>query len=216
MSLTLHTLSGSPYAWRVQLALAHKGLDAVLHPMSFDAGDFKAEAFGRLNPRRRVPVLEHDGFVLYESAAIVEYIEDQWPSRPALFAAEPRARALQRRMIREADQYVATDLEHLVDAVLFTPPPQRDPARIRAAWDGLRRELALWETLLQGDHLAGPLSAADYTLYPELALATRIATRNPDLALDPATLLGPRMAAWNSRMTALPIVQSTWPPHWKS
>ena len=41
--------------------------------------------YGALNPRRRVPVLVDDDFVLAESAAIVEYIEDRWPQRPGAF-----------------------------------------------------------------------------------------------------------------------------------
>lgn len=217
MPRTLHYLSGSPYVWRVWLALAHKGLDVTLRPMSFDAGDFKTEAFGQLNPRRRVPVLEDDGFVLYESAAIVEYIEDLWPDRARLFSPDIRHRALQRRMIREADQYVAADLEHLVDAVLFTAAAERDPARIAAVWSALCSELSRWESILVGDFLAGSISAADHALYPEIQLALRIARRNPGMAsgFDPEALLGPRMQAWEARMTALPVVQTTWPQHWK-
>jgi glutathione S-transferase len=35
-----HTLSGSPYVWPVQIALAHKGLPYALRTLSYDAGDF--------------------------------------------------------------------------------------------------------------------------------------------------------------------------------
>ena len=72
MALTLYYLSGSPYAWRVWLALEHKGIPCQLRSMSYDAGDFQKPDFAALNPRRRVPVVvEEDGFALYESAAIV-------------------------------------------------------------------------------------------------------------------------------------------------
>jgi hypothetical protein len=47
--------------------------------------------------RARVPVIEDDGFALYETAAIVEYIEDKHPGEPRLFASDIRERALQRR-----------------------------------------------------------------------------------------------------------------------
>lgn len=214
MAPTLWTLSGSPYAWRVWLALEHKRLPHELKFLSYDAGDFKGAALAALNPRRRVPVLvEEDGTALYESAAIVEYLEDLHPA-PPLFAADPRERAVQRRMIREADQYVATELEHLVEAVIFTPPPQRDPARVAACWEALRREVALWEELMRGPFLAGAaLCAADHALFPELALARRIAERTPDLIATP--LAGPRVAGWMARMDALDEVRKTWPPHWK-
>ncbi len=109
MALTLYSLSGSPYAWRVWLALEHKGIPYRLRPMSYDAGDFRSPEFAALNPRRRVPVIvEDDGFALYESAAIVEYLEERSQDGARLFSADPRERAIQRRMVREADQYFAT------------------------------------------------------------------------------------------------------------
>jgi glutathione S-transferase len=69
------------------------------------------------------------------------------------------------------------------------------------------------ETAIAGDYLAGDLSAVDFTLYPEVALVQRIASRNPGL-LD-ADLFGPNMSAWMRRMEALPYTQKTWPPHWR-
>lgn len=212
MAVTLYYMSGSPYAWRAWLALAHKGVTFTRRTMSYDAGDFKSEEFLALTPRRRVPVLVDDGFVLYESAAIVEYVEERWP-RPSLFASDLQRRAIERRLIREADQYFAERMERLVEAVLFTPEAQRDAARIAALCEELKAEYARWEPMIGGDYLSGALSAADYALYPLTALVARMASRNP--ALIPADLAGPRLAEWMRRMQTLPIVQATWPPHWK-
>lgn len=215
MALMLYYLSGSPYAWRVWLALEHKGIPHQLRTMSYDAGDFGKPEFAALNPRRRVPVISDDGFVLYESAAIVEYLDEKWPGGARLFSPDLRQRAIQRRMVREADQYFATPLEHLVEATLFTPPERRSRERIDAAWKGMRAELALWEKLIRGEWLAGEeLSAADFTLFPEIALGQRIAQRDPGLSGGEG-LLGPRLRAWMARMEALPVVRRTWPPHWK-
>ena len=100
MSVRLYYGSGSPYAWRVWLALEHKGIPYHLKTVSFDAGDLKTAEFGALNPRRRVPVLVDDDFVLTESAVIVEYIEDRSPSDAPLFARDPRQRAIQRHAAR--------------------------------------------------------------------------------------------------------------------
>ncbi|MEY4748358.1 MAG: Glutathione S-transferase [Pseudomonadota bacterium] len=213
MAITLHCLSGSPYAWRVMLALELKGLAYTPRWLSFDAGDFQSLDFADLNPRRRVPVLVDDGFVLYESAAIVEYLDDAYARTPRLFAADVQARAIERRLVREADQYVAPALEHLVEAVLFTPPEQRSPTQVAAGWTALRAELARWESLVDGEWLVGRLSAADITLFPLLALARRIALRTPEAV--GGELTGPRLAAWAARVQALPLVQQTWPPHWR-
>lgn len=212
-AVTLYYMSGSPYAWRVWLALVHKRIDFALRRLSYDAGDFATPEFMALTPRRRVPVLVDDGFTLFESAAIVEYVEDRWPGEPRLFPADVRQRAIVRRLVREADQYVAGRVDRLAAAILFTPPEERKPERIAAICDRLRKELALWETTIAGDYLAGTLSAADFTLYPQLALIGRMAARNPGLI--PTDLAGPKIDAWMRRMAALPVVQTTWPPHWK-
>jgi glutathione S-transferase len=202
VSVVLYYGSGSPYAWRAWLALEHKGVSHELKTMSFAAGDLRTSEFSALNPRRRVPVLVDDGFVLYESAAIVEYAEDRWPAGPPLFAADVRTRAVQRRMVREADQYLARIIERVAAG-----------DRAEEARSDLQRDLTYWESVIAGDYFSGALSAVDLTLYPFLALVLRIASRQPGFA--EAGLVGSRLSAWLDRMHALPLVQRTWPPHWR-
>ena len=57
------------------------------------------------------------------------------------------------------------------------------------------------------------MSAADFTLYPLIALTQRMQRRKTDL--DVEAMLGPRLRAWMSRVEALPYFRKTWPPHWK-
>ena len=213
MSLTFYYASGSPYAWRVWLALEHVGAAYELKTISFDAGDLKAEGYRRLNPRGRVPVLVDGGFALYESAAIVEYLADKYADQAHLFSADMKQRAIERRMVREADQYFAEPMEKLVSAILFTPQEKWDSEKIVAARTEIAHELAFWETAIAGDYLAGDLSAADFTLYPLLALVQRMAQRRSDLA--PEAMTGPKITDWAARMEALAVVQKTWPPHWR-
>ena len=202
MATVLYYGSGSPYAWRAWLALEQKSVPHELKTLSFAAGDLKTAEFLALNPRQKVPVLVDDGFALYESAVIVEYIEERWPEGPPLFAADVRKRAVQRRLVREADQYLARIIERI----------GADGGAQAAAGD-LREELTYWESVITADHVTGGLSAVDLTLYPFLALALRIAGRQPGFAVN--SLLGPRLSAWLDRMHALPIIQRTWPPHWR-
>jgi len=213
MALTFYYASGSPYAWRVWLALEHKGIAYELKLLSFDAGDLKRPEFVALNPRQKVPVIVDEGFALYESAAIVEYLEDKRPGEPRLFSADLRQRALQRRMVREADQYFAAAMERLVESVLFTPPERWSEEQIAAARAGVAKELASWEPAFAGEYLAGALSAIDFTLYPYVALVLRMAKRKPGLTA--ADLASPSLSAWMRRMEALPVTRKTWPPHWK-
>jgi len=207
-SLTFYYGSGSPYAWRVWYALEHKGIAYDMRTLSFDKDETRQPAFLAINPRGKVPVIVDDGFTLYESSAILEYLEDKQPGEPRLLAAEPRRRALQRRLIREADQYVAPALRALAE--LLRPGAAAD--NVATAADALRSEMARWEAAVGGDYLTGALSAVDFTLYPQVALVQRLMTRAKNTA--PGDLLGPKLTAWAARMAALPITKKTWPPHW--
>jgi glutathione S-transferase len=213
MAVTFYNASGSPFTWRVWLALEHKAIAYELKTLSFDAGDLKQPWFLELTPRGKVPVLVDDGFALYESAAIVEYLADKHPGEPRLFSADLHERAVQRRMVCETDQYFGEAVHELVATALRTPEAERSAEKIAAAQAALAKECALWETTLGGDFLAGALSAADFALYPQVALALRFASRNPGLL--PAGTLGPRLAAWARRMEGLDVVKKTWPPHWR-
>jgi glutathione S-transferase len=212
---TLYIGSGSPYSWRVWLALEHKRLPYALRVMSFSAGDLRTPEFTALNPRRKVPALDDGGFAIYESAAIVDYLDDAYRDVGApLLPAETRPRAVARRKIREADEYVAHAMERIADQLLFTPPEEWDVGAIAAARDDFVAELDYFERELTGDFLVGAAGAADFTLYPLLALALRMeAKKKPDLGV--ASAIGPRLGAWMRRVEALPYFSATYPPHWK-
>ncbi len=81
-----------PFAQRTHLALHEKGLD--YDHAEVDLGN-KPAWFEAVSPYSKVPVLKHDGAVVYESAIINEYIEERFPE-PALMPTDPRARAVAR------------------------------------------------------------------------------------------------------------------------
>lgn len=213
--LDFYYASGSPYGWRVWLALEHKRAPYNLRLVSFSAGDLKRPEFVMLNPRRKVPVLVDDGLAVYESAAIVEYLEDRFPSKThLLFPSGIKERATARRLIREADEYLAHALETMVEQVLFKPRAQWNEDVIRRGSADFIAELARFEAYLPADgFLVGAASAADLTLYPLIALALRMEQRKPDLGIKPA--LGAKLTAWMRRVEALPYFAKTYPPHWK-
>lgn len=213
MSITLYYGSGSPFAWRVQLALQHKQAAHRLKLMSFASGDLKKPEFAQLNPRLRLPVIDDDGFTLYESAAILEYLEERFPDAPALFPGDVHQRALIRRMVRETDTYYFEPHERLFVQLFVVAPEQQSAHQIATALAECTRELAFFEREIRGDFLAGPLSAADFALYPMVATIARFEKRKPDLGLSAA--IGPRLAAWMERIEALPYFAKTYPPHWR-
>jgi len=214
MSIVLYYGSGSPFAWRVQLALEHKALGYERTVLSFSAGDTRKPEFLALNPRHRVPVIVDGDFVLYESNAIVEYLEEAYPGRGApLFPGDVRQRALVRRLIEEADNYFDKSTDAIVDEAFSRKPEERDPARQAKASEDLREEFAMIAASMRGDYLAGPLSAADFALYPLVAYLDRCALKLP--GFDPAALMPAALVAWKARIEALPYFDATYPPHWK-
>jgi glutathione S-transferase len=216
MAIEFYCGSGSPYAWRVWLALEHKRLPYTLRMVSFSSGDLKTPEYTALNPRRKVPVLVDDGFAVYESAAIVEYLEEAYPrSGSALFPSELKSRTLARRTIREADEYLAHAMEAIVDTVLFTPQDQWNNEVIVQARDRFVNELPHFARELRGDFFAGEVGAVDFTVYPLIALSLRMEDKKkPDLAIRAA--LGPVLSNWMKRIENLPFYDKTYPPHWKA
>ncbi|MGH8478783.1 MAG: glutathione S-transferase family protein [Gammaproteobacteria bacterium] len=215
MAITFYCGSGSPPAWRVWLALEHKRLPYTLQMLSFSGGDLKTEDFARLNPRRNVPVLTDGGFTLYESVAIVEYLDERYPESGdgLLFAGDAEARAVTRRLIQEVDHYLAPAAGPMLREVFYKPEAERDRAVIAKGREKLARELGTFEGALRGPYLMGALGAADHALYPMLALALRTDLKDP--GTEVRGLLGPKLAAWMGRIEALPYFEKTYPPHWK-
>jgi glutathione S-transferase len=214
MSLTLYYGSGSPYAWRAQFALEHKALPYELKVLSFSAGDTKKPEFIALNPRHRVPVLVDGDFVIYESNAIVEYLDEAHPATGApLFPGDARTRALVRRLILEVDNYFDEAIEPVLDQAFAKKPEERDAQKIADGRKAVIEEYALFTRAMRGEFLAGPLSAADYAFYPLVAFMKRCEIKLPDLDSD--GMLTPGLKAWKARIEALPFFERTIPPHWK-
>ena len=213
MALSFHYGAGSPFAWRVWLALEHKRIAYTLRSWSFSSAELRGPEFTDLNPRQRVPVVSDEHFRLYESAAILEYLEDAYPaSGEPLFPGTPRERAIMRRMVCEADQYFWPPLARLLQRVLFSSEAEWKASKIAASRDECVRELELRASHMQGDFLAGPLSAADFALYPMVAIAKRCEKKKPDLGLEAAIPIGLR--TWMDRIERLAYFPKTWPAHW--
>src|SRR5262245_22114278 len=110
--LQLYTFQLCPFAHRVRLALAEKGVAA--EPIEIDLKN-KPASFARISPYGRVPLLLHGEVKLWESAIINEYLDEVFPD-PPLMPASPPHRALARIWVKFADErlYSATH------SVIFT------------------------------------------------------------------------------------------------
>ena len=84
--MKLHVFPPSPRATKVTALANHLGLECELHVVDLFKGEQHQPGFAALNPNERMPVLEDDGFVLWESNAILHYLASKkpgsglWPS----------------------------------------------------------------------------------------------------------------------------------------
>lgn len=74
MTMKLYVFPPSPRAFKVLLAAHHYGIDYELRFVDLTKGQQNALELAALNPNKRMPVLEDEGYVLWESNAIVEYL----------------------------------------------------------------------------------------------------------------------------------------------
>jgi maleylpyruvate isomerase len=166
----------SSAAFRVRIALALKGLSYESVVFDLRANQHLTEEYRRVNPIRAVPSLElAPGQALFESMAIIEYLEETYPE-PPLLPADPLARA----RVRAMAQLVACEIHPLnnlrVLRYLARELKLDDAARERwyAHWinEGFR---ALEPLLPESGSFAYGSSAtvADLFLIPQVANAIR-------------------------------------------
>ena len=105
--IRLYTYWRSTAAYRVRIALCLKGIDYEPVPIHLARGEHRGD-YRERNPQGLVPALEHDGHVLIQSLAIINYLERVFP-QPALLPDEPLARA----RVSALAQIVTSDMHPL-------------------------------------------------------------------------------------------------------
>jgi len=92
--LRLYSYFRSSASYRVRIALYWKDLKFEYLPIHLvkDGGGQYKDSYRRINPMGHVPALDHDGFLVAESMAIIQYL-DSISAQQRLFPTEPKARA---------------------------------------------------------------------------------------------------------------------------
>jgi maleylacetoacetate isomerase len=90
--MRLYSFFRSSAAYRVRIALNVKGVAYETVSVNLPGAAHHAAEFRALNPQATIPTLDDDGTVLWQSLAIIEYLDARYPS-PRLIPAEPVARA---------------------------------------------------------------------------------------------------------------------------
>lgn len=219
MAIEIHWGSGSPYAWRVLLALEVKRLPYRSRVLQFSKSDHKAPEYLALNPRGRVPTLVDGDFVLYESLAILAYLDRKYPE-PPLFGRTPEETG---GIWRAISEYISDVDKPLFDVVLpiYHGEAAAKSDAIQAGIVKVHEELARLEGALgTRSWIAGEaISAADLVVYPGLTSLVRAAGKPDAVPLALGVLpLGnryPKLEAWTRRVEQLPGYDRTYPPHWR-
>jgi len=90
--MKLYNFHASSTSYRTRIVLNLKGLSYEYVRVAINKGEHLLDAYGEINPMRGVPTLEIDGVRLYQSSAIIEYLEEVYPD-PPLLPKDPAARA---------------------------------------------------------------------------------------------------------------------------
>ena len=106
--MRLYTFFRSSAAFRVRIALNLKQLDYETTLIDLRAGDQFADSYRAVNPQGRVPSLDDEGQLLFQSMAIMEYLEETHPE-PPLLPSEP----VERARVRGLANIIACDIHPL-------------------------------------------------------------------------------------------------------
>ncbi len=203
--MIVHGIPGSPYVRAALLALEEKGAKYELAAMGF--GTLKQQPHLSRHPFGRIPVFEHDGWMLYETQAIIRYVDAVVPG-PRLQPEEPRAAARMNQLMGITDWYVMRQVSMPITRNRVVAPRVNRPVdedAIAGAIPDARICIAEIARLLDGHSwMSGQtLSLADLLLAPHLSMFAQ--------APEGAQILQEHrnLSDWLSRIEARPSMKAT-------
>lgn len=208
--MILYAVPLSSYSAKVRIALIAK---AVAFDEREPPGGYRSAAYREIVPMCTVPAIDDEGFVLSESEAINEYLEDRFPE-PPLLPRDPVARARVRFLSRFHDLYLEPPVRGLFAHV---SPVRRDAGAVAARIGEFRQRLSqLADMALPAPFIAGEhLSLADCGYAVTLPLAGMLLDALGD-PLSPRTPIE-RWQTALARHSAVHRALATWRPateHW--
>lgn len=207
MTITLYGFDGSTYVRTVKMLLAEKGVtDFEQVPLNVLEGEPKSAEHLQRHPFGKVPVLEHDGFRIIETAAITHYLDAVLPGRK-LVPADPRDRARMDMVTGIVDSYgYGALLAGVAGYHLFPDFVGGRNEAARAAGIETGRKVLDFAMRLRGglDFIAGALSLADLYLAPVAAYVAMTPDKDAIFAVD-------GFADWWGRIQSLHSFRGTQP-----
>ena len=108
---TVHSVAGSPFGRAVLATLEEKGAAYRFSPVA--VGSARSEPHISRHPFGRVPVLEHNGFLVYETQAILRYLDRVLPNEP-LAPTDPRLTARMDQVLNICDWYLFQGVNNVI------------------------------------------------------------------------------------------------------
>jgi glutathione S-transferase len=198
-------IPGSPYVRAALLPLEEKG--AVYEFSAMAPGTTKQQPHLSRHPFGRIPAFGHDGWMLYETQAIMRYVDAVVPG-PRLQPDEPRAQARMNQLMGIADWYLMPQVSMTITFNRVVAPRFNKPVeeqKVAQAIPNARACIAEISRLLDGHPwMAGDtLSLADLLLAPHLSMFAQ-AAEGTDILREHQNL-----SDWLARIEARPSMQAT-------
>jgi glutathione S-transferase len=199
--MKLYHFPASTFSRRVRVALLEKNISCELIEVNLPGGQQKENWYAALNPYMKVPTLVDGNFALYESAAILTYLEAIHPT-PPLVPDDVRGRALVDMYVRLCDAHLGRCAGAVLFPKRFLPDANWDRPAMEAARKEIDRHLLIIERELgERPYLVGEaFTLADVAYLPFLHF----------LALMEVSA-GPRVQAWAERILGRPSARATVP-----
>lgn len=193
--IKLYTFPASSNSRKVRMALIEKGLEFERINVDLSKREQKNPEYLKIHPFGQVPALDDEGFILYDSTIINEYLEDEYPY-PPLMPKDSEGRARARMMEDLRDSHFNPACVQIFRE-LRKPEGERDQsvieqfkAKITECFDRIENELEGRE------YLAGSFSLADIAFVPNIDTLDRL-----QIQVDPKYR---NILAWIARLKARP------------
>jgi len=204
--LVVHSVTGSPFGRAVLATLHEKHVPFRFAPLG--PGDNKKPPHLARHPFGKVPAIEHAGFALYETAAILRYLDRTFP-QPALTPTDAKAAARMDQVMNITDWYVHQGVNNVIGFHRIVGPRllglTANEAAIAEAMPRAQTVFAELSRLLgQQSYFAG----AQVSL-GDIHVGTHLDFMSATPEWTPLTAERQNLVAWLDRMRARPSFQAT-------
>ena len=192
--MKLYSFSPTPNNRKVEAFIRHFDLPVEIHSMGFREQENRTEAYLRMNPMGKAPLLVHGDFQLWESNAILCYLATLHPET-GMLPADPKGRA-------DCDRWLYWQAFHLINTIIAKR------AKSSSAEKDIELNIGVLNGQLEGrEYVLGELSLVDFAIAPYL-----LGRHGQAIDYDPF----PNVRAWLARCNRLKgIAASVFKPRGK-